>query len=769
MNVGGVRTSGPTTWAGIIPKRTHSPMSDFTDPLPRRDFLARLSAFALAAGIARSARSAPAVSAAGDPYAAYVRKSPDFRRVRQNKTWLLKAFPGWVYMPWTYQWTIGYTDESGRWSKGHGYNGAFLDGNGGSPDSPPGKLAWIGRFGLHFYLDHAAGKGNLHLWDGGKQKPHLAELHGNGVRTVPVNAALGEKLRGLLRTNIEQVKGSPFRAAYALDDEVSWGHFVHPTMWRITDDPAAYPTWLREVYGPNPPERPVWVTYEDIRPQLAAWSVRDFDAGPLMDQWTFNDTIWCDFLGDLVEYANSVDPATPCGIVGGQAPSAFGGYDYARLMRKLQYIEAYNIGSSQAIIRSFNPGNAIPAVTSHFHQSADDDIWQVWYYLAHGNRGHIGWVENWFDGEKPRPWHEIVAPHYREAGAKIGPLLGGATWRHDGIALYYSQPSIQLGWILDAEAHGKTWVNRDGDHRLGAAPLVRKAWENMLRDSGLQYNFLSYLDVIENGVPAEYRVLILPACLCLSDAEAAAIDAFCRAGGTVIADYLPGVWDQHGRGRAAGGALDSLFSVRHDPALTAAGVFGGKLWCEVDQDANFSYKSYEEFLTNGNTCLRDPSGFHKAVRTLPSITVTAAGRGKAVLMNLSPQWYNAYRVAGSAAAKRRETFMRPLGLTPWVELEGTDGGAFGSEITYFRLPNGRTALFVCANLETEGSETGGGNAVGLKTAPIEITLRFAKAIHAVRDERRSIALPDGRRFPLTWRQNEAIVLSFAEPYPPQNE
>jgi len=37
---------------------------------------------------------------------------------------------------------------------------------------PPGKLAWIDRFKLHFYVDHTAGKGYLHLWDG--EKPEAA-------------------------------------------------------------------------------------------------------------------------------------------------------------------------------------------------------------------------------------------------------------------------------------------------------------------------------------------------------------------------------------------------------------------------------------------------------------------------------------------------------------------------------------------------------------------------------------------------------------------
>ncbi|MCA1594818.1 MAG: beta-galactosidase trimerization domain-containing protein, partial [Chloroflexi bacterium] len=701
-----------------------------------------------------------------DPYVRYIRESRDFHRVKQDKAWCDRAFPGWIYMPWTYQWTIGYTEASGRWSLAHGYNGAFLDGNGGAPDSPPGKLAWINRFGLHFYMDHTAGKGSLHLWDGDQQKPHLKELHGTGVRTVPLNDALAKKLHDRIQNNISQVKSSPVRSAYALDDETSWGHFVHPTMWQVTDDPDAFKRWLDAIYGEGlAPARGGWITYDAIRGHLPDWSVREFDASPLMDQWTFNDSVWCNFLGDLVEYANSVDPETPCGIVGAQAPNAFGGYDYARLMRKLQYIEAYNIGSSQAIVRSFNPHNAIPAVTSVFHQSAEDDIWQLWYYLAHGNRGHIGWVQDWFNGQTPLPWQDVVGPQYVEAGQKIGPLMLGAEWIHDGVALYYNHPSIQLGWIMDAQPHGATWVNRDGDARLGASHLVRHAWENMLRDSGLQYSFLNYVDTIQKGVPPEYRVLILPAALCLSDAEARQITAFCERGGTVIADYMPGLWDQHGRGRAGGGALDHLFGVHHDPAMTMQDVFGGKLWAEVDQDANFGWKTYEEFMTNGNTALKDPTGFNKAVRKMPTNHVQRYGKGTAVLLNLSPQWYNAYRVAGPEAARRRQTFMAPIeaaGIHRPVEIENAGADTFGYEITYFARSDGRKVLFVCWNPETTGSELGGGNATGLKTGPVDIVLKFAAPIHQVRDERRGVALGNGDRFSLTWRRNEAIVLSFED-------
>ena len=706
-------------------------------------------------------------AAESDPYEQYVRTSEDFRAVKQEKAWALKAFPSWIYMPWTHQWHIGYTDESGRWSVEHGYNGAFIDRDDiAAEGSKTGRLDWINKFGLRFYVDHAADKGLLHLWDGDKVKPHLGELHGTGIRTVPLNDATRAKLREHLRKNIGAVKASPFRAAYAMDDEPSWGHFVHPTMWQITDDATAFPKWLEQIYGPAAPKRDRWISYDDIRPKLATWTVKDFDASPLMDQWTFNDAHWANYLGGLVEDANVIDPATPCGFVGGQSPNAFGGYDYARLMRKLQFIESYNLGSSQAIIRSFNPHNALPAVTSVFHKSVEDDIWQTWYYLAHGNRGHIGWVEKWFDGKTPKPWHAEVAPAYLEAGKKIGPLMSGAEWIHDGVAIYYSHPSIQLGWIMDAEAHGKTWVNRNNDERLAAAAHVRHAWENMLRDSGVQYSFVSYVDVIQHGIPPEFKVLILPACLCLSDAEARQIKAFCERGGTVIADYMPGLWDQHGKGRATG-VLDDLFGVTHSSAMKAGDIFGEKLWAEVDQDANYSWKTYGEFLTNKNTSLRDESGFHKAVRALPVNQARKFGGGTAVLMNLSPQWYNAHRVAGAVPAQKREVFMRHVaqaGVAPRVRIKGAGEAEHGYEITYWSKPadaNGpaRTILFLCFNPEITGSALGGGNSDRLKTARVPVTLQFRDEVKGARDERSGRELGNGREFTLDWKQNEALVLS----------
>ncbi|NJN14201.1 MAG: hypothetical protein HC813_00610 [Planctomycetes bacterium] len=373
-------------------------------------------------------------------------------------------------------------------------------------------------------------------------------------------------------------------------DEVSWGLFVRPTCWRVNDDAEGYARWLGALHGA--PRTPRYLSPDDVRAQLAG-PLAAIDFSHFLDRMSYQDSLFADFVGALVGTANEIDPETPCGIVGAQAPSLWGGYDYAKLMRKVQFLEAYDTGSAPEIARSFAPEATL--VSTHFHSEEKGvDSWFAWSRFAHGQRGLIGWVEGWFEGEEPRPWLKEFAPVLRELSA-LGPRTAGARWENDGIAIYYSHPSIQLSWLLDSEAHGATWPNRNRDAELGTAGCVRRAWEFLLNDAGLQYDFLAYDRVGREGVPASIRFLILPATFALSEVEAERIREFAARGGVVIADFMCGLFDQHGRGRTKG-ALDDLFGVEHGGDLRAKDFFGERLWVESDQEAGYEAKSYARLL-----------------------------------------------------------------------------------------------------------------------------------------------------------------------------
>jgi hypothetical protein len=683
--------------------------------------------------------------------------------VRSSPALEVGRWDTWLYMPWRYRWTVGTGEAGGLFCQRYGING-------GVSDHGQGPLPWLERWGLRFYNDHTAGKGALFLMPNVLPGGLDAALRDpRAVRPRPLGPALRAELEETLARNVRGLRGSPLRVAYALDDEISTGLLTRPAVWRLDEDDAAYGRWLRAYYGPGAPPAaltPRWVGPDQVRSELQK-PLAAIDLSPFLDRMTYNDSAWANLVGGLVERCNREDPETPCGFVGGQAPGLFGGYDWAKLARKVQFAEVYDLGSAPAILRSFAP--RIPRATTHFHdphapesRPAGADSWLAWHYFAHGDRGMIGWVDGWFDkAGKPLPWLDRFATTLRELGGVQGKKMAGARWQGDGIALYYSHPSIQVSWMLDAEAHGATWPRRNDDARLGTSHLVRKAWEAMLTDAGLHYDFLSYAEVAAHGVPPDVRVLILPACYALSAIEARRISEFAAAGGTVIADFACGLFDPHGRGRRRG-ALDGLFGVAHDGTETRADFFGGRLWVETDQDAGYAYRNYRDLFATARPRLHQ--GFAVAERRLP----VGIRKGRAVYLNLSPQRYLLAREEGTATDAQRRLFLEPvfaaLPGAPWIVARPlVPEPAVRLETTVWRK-GGRTLVFVLQDASISGGPTGRGPS-GLVEGRIPVEVRLAAPVTGAVDERTGRTgrrLPDGDRFTFELRTTEAVFFSFAE-------
>jgi hypothetical protein len=712
--------------------------------------LAAVAAGLLLCGIAGAT---PEPQGETDPYYIYLTQAPEFRPVRPMSPTSPAAGLGrwdtWLYMPWRYRWTIGTGEAGGRFCRGYGIHG-------GVSDHGEGPLPWFARWQLRFYNDHTAGKGDLHLEDAGFGR--LAR-NPRAVRPRPLDGALLARLQGLLAQRIAAVRGSPLRVAYALDDETSWGYLVQPLPWRVNGDDAAYARWLSSYYGRSAVPAPRFVTYDDVRGQLDG-PLRAIDLSPFLDRMSYNDSVWANFLGELVASANRLDPETPCGIVGAQPPSLWGGYDYAKLMKKVQFVEPYDRGSAPEIVRSLKP-DALPQVVTHFHDDKlgpGEDTWFAWHHFAHGSRGMIGWIEGWFEGDKPRSWLDGFKATLKELGEIQGKKLAGARRLDDGIGIYYSHPSIQVSWCLDAHAHGATWPNRNDDDRLGTSHLDRKAWETLLADAGLGYRFLAYDEVVAKGVPADLRALILPACYALSDVEARRIAEFAARGGTVVADFACGLFDPHGKGRTRG-ALDDLFGVRHDGEETHRDFFAGRLWVETDQEAGYRYRALRELFATLDSPLRD--GYAVAERRLSAGVVRPAGRGRAVYLNLSPQRYLAYRQEGKAGEAARRPFLAPLlaaGVTPWITVES--GGHPADLETVAWWNGGRTYLLAMQNVLTyRASPAIWGAASTPGSIPLDVEL--AGNVKDARDERSGRRLADGRRFHFDLQPAAAVFWSFA--------
>jgi hypothetical protein len=386
-----------------------------------------------------------------------------------------------------------------------------------------------------YYVDHGAGKGYLHL---GAAAEGISRK--NSILVRPNSLAdpkTMEAMKKLLRTNIEAAKGSSV-VGYSFDDEISTGSFCSPI--ETDGSPASiaeYRKFLAQRYSTvgalnveygssfKSFEEVSPQSYEAFRPQLAPNTIGKLNLSPWCDWRSFMDTQMADTLAELTRFSNSLDPATPAGFVGAQSPSAFGGYDYRKLAAAVQWMEAYDIGGSNEILRSFWSQKR-PHVQTYFSsKNPRQDSWFLWYYLCHGNRGVIAWPDGWFTNGKVADYIQACAETYKEVQGPVSKKIIDGEFVHDPVAIYYSHPSIQVTWAMDAATHRGTWPNRSSsmENSISTSNLTRVAWLKTLEDIGIQATFI-HQDHLLGGALLQggTKVLLLNRVLCLSDAEAAA-------------------------------------------------------------------------------------------------------------------------------------------------------------------------------------------------------------------------------------------------------
>jgi hypothetical protein len=279
------------------------------------------------------------------------------------------------------------------------------------------------------------------------------------------------------------------------------------------------------------------------------------------------------------------------------------------------------------------------------------------------------------------------------------------------IAIHYSHPSVQVAWMLDSREDGDTWPRRFSSWEASHSRLtrVRSSWTKLIQDLGLQYDFVSTQQILD-GVLEErgYRALVLPQSMAIGSEEAARIKAFVRAGGTAIADFLPGVFDEHGQRRTTG-VLDGLFGVRRIPSSMieqpqqSAGVgfrLAGRRLALGPAEANLRLLSgrptaYTDFAP------LDESGAG-APDSTPVIIARGLGEGMTYYLNLSPIDYGRWRLEGEGGDLRHliAGVLAAAGVEPAVEVTRVaDGGTpVGCEVITYQ-GEGRRYVAVMRNPE----------------------------------------------------------------------
>lgn len=432
------------------------------------------------------------------------------------------------------------------------------------------------------------------------------------------------------------------------------------------------------------------------------------------DGW--NVSAWCDFrnfmdasFADAVLRAAQVckaeDPYARCATEGGQCPFPFGWYNYEQVLRAVDVIEPYNIGNNVEVIRSLKPEAIM--VSTHGYQytpgkqlTAEDRLQQkravrpIWWGVFHAHRGSLIWDDNLtnyrFVDEKTReltPAAETFSEVFKELHQGVPKLVMNSRRMHDGIALHYSHPSMQVHWLLSNLKYARDWVAHSGGDRGSHITAVRNAWTKLIEDLGFQYNFVSGSQIESRGLNSgEYRAFVMPQSLAVSAREAEQIREFVRDGGLLIADYRNATMNEHGRDLGHG-QLDDVFGISRTPSPAPAGQTETARGVADEGSVQLQGKQLS-LLTPGDNGIKPTAGKVLAQSgNSPLVIVNAFGKGKAVFLNLEISAYAYQRLEASLASGLPELMEGVFGLAniaPRLQVLGADGKRLpGTEVVVF--------------------------------------------------------------------------------------
>ena len=316
---------------------------------------------------------------------------------------------------------------------------------------------------------------------------------------------------------------------------------------------AEFRIWLQQEYKSLTALNQVWRTsftsWDSVIPYTTDEARRTRNFAPWADHRTFMEITFARAYQTARDAAIEGDPDAQIAVSGTQATNAYNGADWSRLDRVIDDFLSYDGGNQWDMHRSFAKPNAMIGFWTGYGSrglAVQNAIWTAAIHnVLHPN---IFWMYSFLN---PDLTHSASARDMGKAFSSlrsegVGKLLMESTRRHDGIAIYYSMPSIHAASILGYHQRSSDDDDEVPDKARVSFTANRDGWVKTIKDLGLQFEFVSSEDVANKGIANDkYRVVILPLAFALSDQEVERLTDFVSHGGVVIADAAPGWMDQH--------------------------------------------------------------------------------------------------------------------------------------------------------------------------------------------------------------------------------
>ncbi len=392
-----------------------------------------------------------------------------------------------------------------------------------------------------------------------------------------------EKLRGVLREGMEKFK--LYRPlAWYLADESSLTAYGDPLDLSWSDIALRkFRDWLKTRYPSLSLLNAEWETnfsnWDDVVPLTTSEAQAKGNYAGWMDHRTFMEEVFAHALQVAAETVKQDDPGSRPSISGTQVPGPSNAVNWYRLDQIVDYLQPYSDGDQDELHRTMRPGLILTGFTG-YQDHGKVLRHQLWHRLFHGHTGaSLFWHYTALNAdltlsEQGRDLGETI-DEFRNEGLAL--LLRGAERENSGIAVHYSLLSVRGQWITDGHIQPHEVANGDSTSaHLKRFHQNRSAWLQALHDAGYQFDLLP-TEQIDAGKLANYRVLILPDSIALSDSEVDAIRNFVQNGGLLLSDVETGLMNGHARWQAAG-RLDDVLGVQRIQLRSAAdGAASAKL------------------------------------------------------------------------------------------------------------------------------------------------------------------------------------------------
>jgi hypothetical protein len=477
---------------------------------------------------------------------------------------------------------------------------------------------------------------------------------------------------------------------------------------------AEFRVWLQQQYGSLSALNNEWRTsfsdWNSVVPYTTEEARKTRNFAPWADHRTFMEITFARAYQTARDAAIEGDPDAHIAVSGTQATNAYNGADWSRLDRVIDDFLSYDGGNQWDMHRSFAKPNAMIGFWTGYGShglAVQNAIWTAAIHnVLHPN---IFWMYSFLN---PDLTHSASARDMGKAFSSlrsegVGKLLMESVRQQDGIALYYSMPSIHAASILGYHQRSSDDDDEVADKARLSFSANRDGWVKTIKDLGLQFDFVSSEDVAAHGIANDkYKVVILPLVFALSNEEIQQLEQFVTRGGVVIADAAPGWLDQHCAWQQNAG-VNKLFGIaavdsdKRQLKLASGDVRTSPRGGEWNLPGPLSDIRIAEpdVKASGGTALLKIDNNDAAI-------VNRTGAGWTIYLNTAWDQYPKQRASNFAGAAYRRLFSAILtkaGVQPSIQVSSLDGRQLQqAQIARYKFGNAEIIAIVKENVALAG-------------------------------------------------------------------